>query len=123
MSKNKTIFASLMCFVVVLLLFGCLDQFGGGGYLDLELLTGNQLVSFNEENINLTYVDLSPYPTLKEAILEILDPTTNITEVFVEITNDEMNRIITEILSTPENDTYNFIAYDEYLFQIGFAVP
>jgi len=123
MSKNTTIFASLMCLVVVFFLPGCLNHFGGGEYLDLELLSEDQLVSFNEEYINLTLTDLSLYPTLKKAILEILDPTTNITEIFVEITNDEMNRIITEILSIPENDTNNFIAYDEYLFQIGFAVP
>ena len=123
MSKNMTIFASLMCLIVVFFLSGCLDHFGGVGYLDLELLSEDQLVSFNEEYINLTLTDFSLYPTLKKAILEILDPTTNITEIFVEITNDEMNRIITEILSIPENDTNNFIAYDEYLFQIGFAVP
>ena len=112
-----------MCLVIFFLLPGCLDQLGGGGYLDLELLSENQLVSFNEEYINVTLTDLSLYPTLKEAILEILDPSTNITKIFVEISNDEMNRIISEILSTTDNNWYNYIAYDDYMFQISFAVP
>lgn len=120
MSNNKTILTFLIGSLVILL-SGCLDQ--SVGYLDLELLTENQLVSFNEEFLNLTLTDLSPYPTLKEALQKIIDPTTNITGIFVEITFDEINQIRTEILSTPDNDTYNFIAYDEYLFQISFAVP
>ena len=121
MSKIKTIFVCLIC-LIFFFLPGCLDQFGGR-YLNLELLSEDRFVSFNEDYINLTLKDLSLYPTLKESILEILDPTTNITEIFVKITKDEMDRIITEILSTPENDIYNFIAYDEYLFQIWFVMP
>ncbi|MHA2053933.1 MAG: hypothetical protein ACXACP_07970 [Candidatus Hodarchaeales archaeon] len=123
MSKIITTFPSLMCLVVVFLLSGCIAHSGEGGFLDLELLSENQLVLFNERYINLTLTDLSPYPTLKEAILNITDPTTNITQIFIEISTDEMNLIHTEILHTPDNDTYNYIAYDEYLFQISFAVP
>ncbi|MFX0126184.1 MAG: hypothetical protein ACFFAE_21370 [Candidatus Hodarchaeota archaeon] len=123
MTDGKTLLITFLGLSAVFLLSGCLDQYGGGGYLDLELLTEDQITSFNEEYINLTFTDLSPHPTLKEAILQILDPKSNINEIFIEIPNDEMNRILTEILSTPENDTYNYIAYYEYLFQISFAVP
>ncbi len=122
-SNNKIILVTLLNLLTIFFLSGCLDQYGVDGYLDLELLTEDQLVSFNEQYLNLTLIDLSPFPTLKQAILKIIDPSTNITAVFVKITNDEMNRIYSEVLSTPGNDIYNFIAYYEYLFQIGFAVP
>lgn len=122
-SNNKIILVTLLNLLTIFFLSGCLDQYGVDGYLDLELLTEDQLVSFNEQYLNLTLIDLSPFPTLKQAILKIIDPSTNITAVFVKITNDEMNRIYNEVLTTPGNDIYNFIAYYEYLFQIGFAVP
>ncbi|MFW9904045.1 MAG: hypothetical protein ACFFFH_06905 [Candidatus Thorarchaeota archaeon] len=120
MSNNRTFLTALLGSILVLS-SGCLEP--SGGFLDLELLTEDQLVFFNEEFLNLTLTDLSPYPTLQESIQKVIDPTMNTTGIFVAITTDEMNRILTELLTTPTNETYNYIAYGEYLFQISFAVP
>ena len=117
---NKKLLLTIL--LIIVFLSGCIDQ-PGNPYLDLDLLMEDQLDFFNKEYVNLTQTDLSPYPSLKEAILKIVDPTTNVTNIFVEITYDEMSRIRTEILITPDNDTYNYIAYEESLFEIGFAVP
>ena len=116
MENNKFLLITLIGLIV--LFSGCIYQ-SGNPYLDLELLTEDQLVSFNEEFVNLTLTDFSPYPTLKDAILKIIDPTANVTDVKVEITYDEMNRIQTDIL----NEIYEYIAYEESLFRIYFAIP
>lgn len=119
--KNYS-FLFILGLLSIFLLSGCTDL--AGAMIDLDLVTGDDLTSFEEDFLNVTSMDLSNYPTLEKCILKILNPNNNITGVFEQISEKEMNLINSELLHNPEldNDWYNYIAFGEFLFWIGFAV-
>jgi hypothetical protein len=93
--------------------------------LYLDLLEGeDQLDSFNRNYVNLTQTDLSPYPTLWEAIQTVIDPSSNITYSYLSISTDEYHLIIDELLNRPDSRyIYDYFAYYEHRFQISFGGP
>ena len=111
--------------VIVLLLglfilTGCIDWHGPEEiHLDLLLVSEE-----NVENpiLNITNVNFTRYPTLKQAIDSLITSSENATSIIIEISSEERNRIVFELLKPSEDLYYTYISYYQYYFNIGFLV-
>lgn len=100
------------------MLSGCIETWEERPVLDLELISENEAKMIDDFN-NITFTNLSSYPTLEKALLEIVDSSKNSSGRV--ISTEEMIRIQEEILKRSDGDFYDYIAYRNYIIHIRFS--
>ena len=102
------------------ILSGCIDWHGPEQiYLDLRLVTE---VKGDHPVLNITNVNFTRYPTLKQAIDSLITSSDNATSISFEISSDERKKIVFELLNPSEDLYYFYISYNDYYFNIVFSV-
>ena len=110
--RTKNILIILSLITSIMLFSGCTNYFEDDLSLRVSLLEvqlGNAL--------NITSTDLSPYPTLQEALDMFFTPNNSLTYVHLKISRDEKSSILNSLLV--ENDE---ILNKEKYFLIGFII-
>jgi hypothetical protein len=101
-------------------LSGCISDWHGSEqiYIDLHLVSE---VSVDTPCLNVTNVNLTRYPTLKQAINALIPPE-NRSSVSLKISSEEHEIVVSELLRISEDLLYFHISYSQYYFNIGFSV-
>ncbi|UCE15052.1 MAG: hypothetical protein JSV04_07700 [Candidatus Heimdallarchaeota archaeon] len=110
--------AIILLFSSLLMLSGCIETWEERPVLDLELINENE-ARMIDNFINITFTNLSSYPTLEKALLEIVDSPKNSSGH--EISTEEMTKIKEEILQRPDGGFHDYIAFRNYIIHIRFT--
>lgn len=101
--KVKNSIVILMFVFSITLFSGCTNY-----YRDIQMLDVVLKEYQYEDAINITLFDLTPYPTLQEALNVFFTPNNTLTRVSLEIPAEERSLIISDGLMG------HIIYYDEY---------
>ena len=121
---NQDIFRksiSSLLFIIIFLLSGC---FVSPIIIEIRALTEETPETMTNPYINITTVDISPYPGFKSTLLALInkieDQNQSGTLTRGEISDTEQSNLITNLLSDENNTRYHYFYYLKYFFSIQF---
>ena len=108
--KIKSLFIITVFIINIVILSGCTYS---GYYLTVRLIDQPEFYEDRTFN-NITSIDLTPYPTLQEALEKFFVPNNNLTVLNRKISSEERENMM-------NNDLRGYIIYNSKYFSIGFV--
>lgn len=129
MTKRTVLFGGLILLIIIVVgvLYLYIFWLGPPPPSKLVLIVADEDDIGNTPVLNITLMDLTDYPTLQEALDQMLtlEPLPPQTRVSLPIQEEESYLINNQLLVRDEGeniDYYRFIAYQQYFFEINFLV-
>lgn len=117
-SKKFLLILSLLFFIIIF--SGCISK-PANYYLEIERVDDEGMLSMDYYSnfMNITTKDMTPYPTLQEALDQYTDPNITINVgILLEISNEEQYRIFNILLKDENNNYYEVFAYYDKIYRI-----